>query len=128
MYRKIGRSMQITKSLVKLILAAARDTYPHEFVAMLGGSKNTIRELIFLPFETGERAALIHTEMLPLGMKIYGTVHSHPSPNPRPSAEDLKMFSRYGKVHIIVCYPFNERSWKCFDRRGNEIDIEVVDE
>jgi proteasome lid subunit RPN8/RPN11 len=117
--------MKIKRSLLKMILAAARDAYPHEFIAMLAGKKDVIDELIFLPFESGEVSAIIHTNMLPLGMKIYGTVHSHPSTNLRPSAEDLRMFSK-GKVHIIVGYPFDEDSWECYDRNGNSISIEVM--
>jgi len=120
--------MKITRSLLEMILAAARDSYPHEFVALLSGKKGVINELIFLPFESGEMGAIIHTDLLPLGMKIYGTVHSHPSENARPSSEDLRMFSRFGKIHIIVSYPFNEKSWRCYDSKGNRIEIEVVDE
>jgi len=120
--------MKITRSLLEMILAAARDSYPHEFVALLSGKKGVISELIFLPFESGEMGAIIHTDLLPLGMKIYGTVHSHPSKNLSPSGEDLRMFSRFGKIHIIVGYPFNEKSWRCYDNRGNIINIEVIDE
>ncbi len=120
--------MKITRSLLEMILAAARDSYPYEFVALLTGKKGVINELIFLPSESGEMSAVIYTDMLPLGMKIYGTVHSHPSRNIEPSAEDLHLFSKYGRVHIIVGYPYDEKSWRCYDSRGNRIEIEVIDE
>ncbi|MDK2795122.1 MAG: hypothetical protein PWQ22_28 [Archaeoglobaceae archaeon] len=118
--------MKISGELLKEILEIARDSYPNEFIALLSGKKDLIEELIFLPFMAGERSALIHLEMLPLGMKFHGTVHSHPSPCCEPSEEDLSLFTRYGKYHIIVCYPFTIRDWKCYNNKGEEVELEVV--
>ncbi|WP_290595705.1 MULTISPECIES: Mov34/MPN/PAD-1 family protein [unclassified Archaeoglobus] len=120
--------MKISKTLLLTILEAAKSAHPDEFVALLSGSKDVIEELIFLPFVSGSVSAVIHLDMLPIGMKVFGTVHSHSSPSCRPSDEDMALFTRFGKYHIIVCYPYDERSWKCYDRSGSEIELEVVEE
>lgn len=120
--------MKISKGLLVTILEAAKDAHPEEFIALLSGSRDVINELIFLPFVSGEVSAIIHLDMLPIGMKVFGTVHSHPSPSCRPSPEDIALFTRFGKYHIIVCYPYDMESWKCYDRSGNEVSLEVIDD
>ncbi len=120
--------MKISKGLLETILEAARSAHPDEFIALLSGSKDVMNELVFLPFVSGGTSAIIHLDMLPIGMKIFGTVHSHPSPSCLPSEEDLNLFTRFGKYHIIVCYPYDIESWKCYDRSGREVELEVVEE
>ncbi len=118
--------MKITKELLITILEAAKSAYPDEFVALLTGKKDVMDELVFLPFVSGATTAVIRLDMLPIGMKVYGTVHSHPSPSCKPSEEDMALFTRFGKYHIIVCYPYCEDCWKCYDRTGKEIELEVI--
>ncbi len=118
--------MKIKRELLITILEAAKNAHPEEFIALLSGEKGVISELVFLPFVSGETSAIIHLEMLPIGMKIYGTVHSHPSPSCRPSEEDLALFTRFGKYHIIVCYPYCEDCWRCYNRDGEEVELEIV--
>jgi len=118
--------MKIKKELLMAILESAKEAYPYEFIALLSGEKGMISELIFLPSISGEESAIIRLDMLPLGVKVYGTVHSHPLPCCEPSEEDFFLFTKFGRVHIIVCYPFTMRDWKCYDSKGEEIEIEVV--
>ncbi|MEM0022106.1 MAG: Mov34/MPN/PAD-1 family protein [Archaeoglobaceae archaeon] len=118
--------MKIKKELLMAILESAKEAYPYEFIALLSGEKGMISELIFLPSISGEESAIIRLDMLPLGVKVYGTVHSHPSPCCEPSEEDFFLFTKFGRVHIIVCYPFTMSDWKCYDSKGEEIEIEVV--
>lgn len=118
--------MKIKRELLKGILESAKEAYPYEFIALLTGEKGVITELIFLPSISGEESAIIRLEMLPLGVKVYGTVHSHPSRCCEPSDEDFFLFTKFGKVHIIVCYPFTMDDWKCYDSKGEEIEIEVI--
>lgn len=121
-------TVKISRGLLETILEAARNAHPDEFIALLSGSKDVMDELIFLPFVSGGTSAIIHLDMLPIGMRVFGTVHSHPSPSCRPSEEDLALFTRFGKYHIIVCYPYDMKSWKCYDRSGREVELEVVEE
>jgi proteasome lid subunit RPN8/RPN11 len=119
--------MKIKKELLVTILESAKSAHPDEFVALLTGEKDIMSELVFLPFISGNSSALIHLDMLPIGLKVYGTVHSHPSPNCSPSQEDMTLFTRFGRYHIIVCYPYRENCWKCYNRKGEEIELEVVE-
>ena len=121
------KSMKIRRETLKFALEVAKESYPNEFVALLAGKKGIIEEIVFLPFSSSEKLALIHMDMLPLGYRVYGTVHSHPSPSCKPSQADLIMFSKHGIVHIIVCYPFEEGCWRFYDKNGNEIELEIVD-
>ncbi|MET1124651.1 MAG: Mov34/MPN/PAD-1 family protein [Archaeoglobaceae archaeon] len=118
--------MKIRREVLKTILEAAKSAHPDEFIALLSGGKDEISELVFLPFVSGSVSAVIHLDALPIGMRIHGTVHSHPSPSCEPSDEDLELFSRFGSYHIIVCYPYCEECWRCYDRRGEEVELVVV--
>ncbi|WP_456368438.1 Mov34/MPN/PAD-1 family protein [Geoglobus sp.] len=118
--------MKIRRELLRALIEIARENHPHEFFALLTGKKGVIEEFVYIPFQQGEDYASFNTSLIPLGMRIYGTVHSHPSSNPRPSPQDLSTFSSYGRVHLIVHYPYCENCWKAYDPAGNETDLEVV--
>ncbi|MCS7122059.1 MAG: Mov34/MPN/PAD-1 family protein [Archaeoglobaceae archaeon] len=118
--------MKIKREVIKALLEIAKNYHPSEFIALLGGKRDEISEIIFLPFISGNLSALINLDVLPIGISVLGTVHSHPSPSCEPSEEDLELFSRFGKYHIIVCYPYRENCWKCYDRKGAEVKPEVV--
>jgi len=119
--------MKIKRDVVELALEMGRESYPEEFVAVLTGRKGVIEEITVLPFVSGKYSALIRMDLLPLGMKVYGTVHSHPTPSCRPSREDIHMFSKFGVVHMIVCYPFEQGCWAFYDRGGRRVEVEIVD-
>jgi len=122
------QKIKISKSLLKLILAAAKDIYPDEFVAFLSGRKNFVNEIIVLPFTSSGFGAILQAGVMPIGIRILGTVHSHPTESLEPSEQDLEVFSRFGRIHIIVAYPFDEYSWKCYDKDGRVLEVEVVEE
>jgi len=120
----------ISREVLETAIAASRDSHPNEFIAMLGGKivkdKVQINELIFLPSLSGGVSAVIFTDMLPLGIKVLGSIHSHPTPNFYPSTQDLETFSKKGLVHIIIAYPYNESSWRAYNRRGEPINLIVI--
>jgi len=119
---------RIKKRCLEMILESSKSTYPNEFGALLRARDNLITEVILLPGTVeGDRHAIFNFAMLPIDYSIVGTVHSHPSGNPTPSDADLQLFSKRGKVHIIVAMPFDEYSWRGYDGHGNSIDIEVVE-
>jgi proteasome lid subunit RPN8/RPN11 len=121
---------KIERDCLDLILECAKSNYPKEFGGLLrvdASSKNTIIEVILLPGTiSGDSHAIFQLHMRPIDFSIVGTVHSHPSPNARPSKADLQLFSKYGKIHIIVASPFNESSWRAYDYSGNEIEAEII--
>jgi len=120
----------ITKKCLDLIFECAKSSFPNEFGGMLKtseGDKQLITEIVLLPGTiAGESHALFQMHMRPIDFTVVGTVHSHPSPSSRPSEADKQLFSKYGKVHIIVGMPYGYKSWSAYDYSGKKITIAVV--
>ena len=118
---------KIKRDCLLFILESAKAVYPQEFAGMLRANKNIITEVVLLPGTIqGDTHAIFNFAMLPIDMTIVGTVHSHPSYSTNASSADLHMFSKHGRVHMIVAMPFNESSWQGYDGQGDPIDIEII--
>jgi proteasome lid subunit RPN8/RPN11 len=117
---------KIKRAVLESVVQAAQNTYPNEFIALLGGDskKSEITELIILPALSGSEAAIIRSDLLPLNVKSLGSVHSHPSHSNFPSRADKKMFSSQGEIHLIICLPFSVQTIRAFDSEGKEIAFE----
>lgn len=120
--------IQIPRSVLELILHAARTNYPNEFGAMIRGEGNKIKEVLLLPGTIqGRRFASFRMNMLPIESNTIGVCHSHPSGNKRPSANDLNLFSKVGNVNIILGYPYQGlEDVAGYDGNGNPQDVEVI--
>jgi len=120
---------RIRRNTADSIALAARNIYPDEFIAMLGGEKKKrlIDELVVVPAIYGEDFAAIKQYLLPFDFRILGSVHSHPSNSSLPSIGDLSTFLALGEIHIIIAHPFNLNTMKAFNSKGKEIKLEVVD-
>ncbi len=118
--------MKIRRELIEGLIEISRENHPYEFFALLTGKKGVIEEFVYIPFEQGSDFAGFNTSLLPIGMRIYGTVHSHPSNSPHPSTQDLATFSSFGSIHIIIHYPYCRSCWNAFDSQGNMVEIEVI--
>ena len=127
---RITVSWKITRKCLDLILESSKSSYPNEFGALLSvdtSDKNLINELVLLPGTiSGNSHAIFRLHMLPIDFSIVGTIHSHPSPVPRPSRADLELFGKHGKVHIIAASPFNTSSWRAYNFKGENIKIQVI--
>jgi len=121
--------IKIKRTALEFMLNLARNMYPREFIGLLReNDKNEIYEVLLLPKSTyGRSFSSLNHYMVPYTLKYAGSVHSHPSPNPRPSAGDLLSFSSTGGVHIIVAYPFTERSFAVYNKKGEPLEFEVVE-
>ena len=111
------------------VVEAARNTFPNEFMALLGGDKGKklITEFVLVPATYGKKHAIIKTYLVPFDSRLMGSVHSHPSPNDFPSQGDLRTFPKLGEIHFIIAYPFDLSSVRAFDSKGNELRFEVVE-
>ena len=119
--------MRIAKDTLKFMLEASKSSSPNEFAGMLSATGDVITDVVLVPgTESSEVSAVMQLFMLP-NISTVGTVHSHPSGNRRPSPDDLELFDRKGSYHIIVGSPFNGSSWTCYNNKGEEIQLEVVD-
>lgn len=118
---------RIRRRTMRMILAAAKDSYPNEFSAALRARDGVVTELILVPGTiSGERGALMRLHMLPIDFSIVGSAHSHPSGAPEPSEADLEFFSKFGYMHIIAAHPFRDWDWAAYDPRGHRIALEVI--
>jgi len=119
---------RIKETVLESISLAAKNVYPNEFISMLGkGEKEEITELVVLPAVYGRNFSSIRVDLIPFDNKVVGTVHSHPGRNNTPSSGDLKVFSALGKIHLIICWPFNITDIKAFNREGKKVEIEIME-
>ncbi len=119
--------MKIARDTLKFILEASKSSSPNEFAGMLSATGDVITDVVLVPgTESSEESAVMQLFMLP-NISTVGTVHSHPSGNRKPSTDDLELFDRKGSYHIIVGSPFNELTWTCYNNKGEQVRLEVVD-
>jgi len=117
----------IDRETLRFILEASRSSHPREFVGVLRAAGDVIKEILMLPGTlSSDKSAVLRLHMLPIDPSACGTVHSHPSSSASPSGEDLRLFAKFGYVHIVVAFPYDESSWKAYNHRGEDIKLEVV--
>jgi len=120
--------IEIKKDTIEGLLEAAKNTYPKEFFALLGSTRknNTIDEVIIVPAVYGTQHALVKGGHYPLDFNSVGSVHSHPGPSNKPSRADIHSFPSFGRVHLIISFPFNLENVKAFNVNGKEVELDVV--
>lgn len=99
-------TVKIREKTLQVILEAAKNAYPREFLGLLRAEDGVITEILVAPmprFEIGRSS--MRLDMKPLDPSIVGSVHSHPG-SARPSKADMHFFSKFGRVHLIIGYPF----------------------
>ena len=125
--------MKITvdKQLLESILSLACNNHPSEVILLLRGrvERNfiSIEDFLFPPLAiSGISFAQFPIHMLPIDFSVVGTAHSHPSGVQTPSFVDLNHF--YGRVMLILAYPYGLERAAAFNARGEKIPIEVQDD
>lgn len=127
--RKAMKNMGIAKDTLEFILEVSKSNHPREFIGLLCAEEDLITDVFFLPGTiSSDESAIIRMDMMPMGFHYVGSVHSHPHPAAtRPSEQDLLMFSRTGNYHIIACYPYDKQNWKCYNAKGEEKELRIVE-
>lgn len=119
---------KVHRDVVRLFCETARSQHPHEFGGLLRAEKGVLTEILILPGTvSGDTHAIFQLHMLPIDFSVKGTVHSHPTPDPRPSGADRELFERFGSTHIIVAHPYTDRSWRAYNSRGEPVQLDVVE-
>jgi proteasome lid subunit RPN8/RPN11 len=123
--------VRVDREVLESVIYYAKQAYPNEFLAFFDGEIKDkvlyITGLIFVPGETCETGAVVHTELIPMNTKYMGSVHSHPGPSAMPSSADLKTFSRHGYFHMIVCLPYSLETFRSYDRYGQPLGYAIGD-
>lgn len=121
--------MGIVKDTLDFILEVSKSNHPREFIGMLRANADVITDVFFLPGTvSSDENAIIRLDMMPMGLGYAGSVHSHPHPAAmHPSEQDLLMFSKTGNCHIITFYPYAEDNWRCYNSKGEDMELEIVE-
>ena len=123
--------VRVDREVLESVIYYSKKSYPNEFLAFFDGKIIDkvlyITSLIFLPGETSHSGAVVHTELIPMNTKYWGSVHSHPGSSARPSDADLMTFSKNGYFHMIVCLPYSFETFKAYDRYGNDMNYKIGD-
>jgi proteasome lid subunit RPN8/RPN11 len=121
---------KITKNCFAMIAESAKSLYPKEFGGLLrcdDDSRDTITEIVLLPGTiAGDSHAIFKMHMKPFDLSIVGTVHSHPSTSCFPSEADRLLFSKYGRIHMIIASPYSEGSWCAYDSWGEKVTMHII--
>lgn len=125
------KEVRVDREVLESVIYYSKQAYPNEFLAFFDGQIKDkilyITGLLFIPGETCETGAVVHTELIPMSTKYFGSVHSHPGPSAMPSTADLRTFSRYGYFHMIVCLPYGLETFKSYDRYGQPLGYTIGD-
>ncbi len=125
-------AVTITKEVLDAIFESAKQLYPKETVLILRGKKKKdtihITDLLVPPLATyGYGFANLPYHMLPMDFSIMGMVHSHPSGDKSASDVDANHF--YGRIMMIVGYPYEtERDVVAYNCYGEVIEVKIVEE
>jgi len=119
----------IERVAVNEIIVRAKDAYPNEFGAMLRGIPHITHIEPVMEGASNRRSFLfsLYSRFSQRSVDGEGVVHSHPSGSARPSRADLSMFGRFPGINIIIGYPFKDDSMAAYDRLGNRVKLEIVD-
>ena len=118
--------LKIKRIVIEEIKFSASRLYPREFFCFLRGEKNIIKEIVLIPkIFWGRGFSGFYFNFLPIDKSIIGTAHSHIYSN-KPSKKDLSTFSKIGKYHIIIKYPYKTKDIKVYDNKGKILDFEII--
>jgi proteasome lid subunit RPN8/RPN11 len=118
----------IKRNVIETIIEAAKNTYPKEFFALLGSTKKgIIDELVVVPAIYGYGHTLIRSGLIPVDFNIIGSVHSHPGHSSAPSKADLSSFANFGRIHLIIAWPFNMDTIEVYDVTGKKHAWRVIE-
>jgi proteasome lid subunit RPN8/RPN11 len=122
--------VEIPQDILECIYAGAKQLYPRESFLLLRGKKSKgvikITDLVLAPFATHGRGFAHFNPFLFSGdFSLVGTAHSHPSGNISPSHVDMNYF--FGRILMIVGYPFEGRSCVAvYDANAEKLPIDIT--
>lgn len=106
---------------------SAKSCYPNEFLCMVRQNDGVIDEMVLLPGTVyGDSHSFLPEWMSPIDFSIAGTAHSHPGYSNEASDDDLSLFANMGGIHFITCQPYDRHSWKAYNSKGEEVELEII--
>ena len=106
---------------------SAKSCYPNEFLCMVRQNEGVIDEMVLLPGTVyGDSHSFLSEWMSPIDFSIAGTAHSHPGYSNEASEDDLSLFANMGGIHFITCQPYDRHSWRAYNSKGEEVELEII--
>ena len=106
---------------------SAKSCYPDEFLCMVRQTDGVVDEMVLLPGTVfGDSHSFLSEWMSPIDFSIAGTAHSHPGYSNEASDDDLSLFANMGGIHFITCQPYDRQSWKAYNSKGEEVELEII--
>lgn len=120
--------IELEQGLLDELLDFARFKHPNEAVLILRGDVKGdiihVTDYLFPPYASSDSgSASFPTHMIPLDFRIVGTLHTHPRGDNNPSLTDH--FNFYGRVMVIVSYPYEFNKMVCYTKLGEPVQIIV---
>ena len=125
-------AVSINREVLEAIFESAKQLYQKETVLILRGKKKKdtvhVTDLLVPPLATyGYGFANLPFHMLPMDFSIMGIVHSHPSGDKSASDVDANHF--YGRIMMIVGYPYEtKRDVVAYNCYGENLEVIITDE
>ncbi len=116
--------MRIKKEVLKRILELSKQAYPNEVAGIL--LNDPVDDFVLMPGKFSRNSVQVFLNAVPLYPNLYGSFHSHPLPSGIPSKADLEFFSKFGKEHLIIHYPYEFNCVSCYTSLGKSSFIELV--
>ena len=140
------KKMEVKEDIINLLIELSRDFYPRQYVCKLLKSDEIIDEISILSNLKKNIPEIKPPAWTLLSAFSYGPfldqfavspdiifepdfigfAISHIDESSTPTEDDKQLFSYRGDVHIIIAYPFNNRSWAAYDNNGNAIELEII--
>jgi proteasome lid subunit RPN8/RPN11 len=117
--------MKIKRELLEAVLELCRNAHPKEIGGLLIGKK-TVDDYVIVPGKFYDFSIYVRMDQLPIYPDLYGTFHSHPTPDSRASKADLDFFGRLGKEHLIIAWPYNLNSFQAYDSLGKKAEVTLA--
>ncbi|MEM1512666.1 MAG: Mov34/MPN/PAD-1 family protein [Candidatus Jordarchaeales archaeon] len=122
-------TVKIRRALVDGLLEVSREVHPREFIGLLRAERGVISEVIIPPFSIyGLGESSFSPYDLPIDPSLVGSVHSHPSGDPRPSKQDVNVAFSFGFVHLIITYPYScHENIYAYDKEGKPLKLIIIE-
>ncbi|RLG21599.1 metalloprotease [Candidatus Micrarchaeota archaeon] len=118
-------AVKIKREVIGNLLELCRAAYPNEVGGMLLG-KEIIDDFVLTPSEYGPSSIITRMQDMPIYTNIAGSFHSHPTGDNRPSRADLNFFSKTGKYHLIIAYPYTLNKVAAYDVKGRAEELVII--
>ncbi len=120
--------IKISRDVIDFVIHAAKEVHPKEFIGLLEEDDGVISKVLVVPNSIfGRGFSSIRYQFLSISDHPSGSIHTHPTPNNKPSKQDLNFFNTFGKTHIIISYPYRYEDVAVYDNSGKPQEFIIVD-